>query len=168
MQMIRPRLIGGIVALLAFAGPALQRPAQAGDADVVAVQADNTVRRITMGVGKSIIVDLPSDAGEIFVGHPGVANAVVRSPRKIYIIGQATGQTTIYAMDKQGRRIATMELSIGRDIGELQNIIKTAMPNSRIVARTINDFDHHDRRGRFARRHADRPRHRQGLRRKRQ
>ena len=92
-----------------------------------------------MGVGKSIIVDLPADAGEIFVGNPAIANAVVRSARKIYIIGQATGQTTIYAMDKQGRRIATLELSIGRDIGEMQAIIRAALPKSKIIARTVND-----------------------------
>jgi len=138
MQMMRPRLIGSFVGLLAFAAPALQSPAQAYDNDV-ALQGAAGVRRVTMGVGKSIIVDLPADAGEIFVGNPAVANAVVRSARKIYIIGQAAGQTTIYAMDKQGHRIATLELSIGRDIGELQSIIHTALPNARITARTVND-----------------------------
>jgi pilus assembly protein CpaC len=139
MQMMRPRLIGSFVGLLAFAAPALQSPAQAYDNDLVSLQGAAAVRRVTMGVGKSIIVDLPADAGEIFVGNPAVANAVVRSARKIYIIGQSAGQTTIYAMDKQGHRIATLELSIGRDIGELQSIIRTALPNARITARTVND-----------------------------
>jgi pilus assembly protein CpaC len=138
MQMKRPRLVGGVVALLALAAPAMS-PAVAFDNENVALQGASAVRRITMGVGKSIIVDLPSDAGEIFVGNPAVANAVVRSARKIYIIGQTAGQTTIYAMDKQGHRIATLELSIGRDIGELQSIIHTALPNARINARTVND-----------------------------
>lgn len=139
MQMMRPRLVGGFVALLAFAAPAMERPAQAYDNNDAALQGASAVRRVTMGVGKSIIVELPGDAGEIFVGNPAIANAVVRSARKIYIIGQAAGQTTIYAMDKQGRRIATLEISIGRDIGELQNIIRTALPSARITARTIND-----------------------------
>lgn len=139
MHMMRPRLIGGLVALLACAAPALQSPARANDADLVSLQSGSAVRRVTMGVGKSIIVDLPTEAGEIFVGNPAVANAVVRSARKIYIIGQSSGQTTIYAMDKQGRRIATLELSIGRDIGELQSLIKAAMPDSKVIARTVND-----------------------------
>ncbi|MCI4677803.1 type II and III secretion system protein family protein [Rhodoblastus acidophilus] len=139
MQMNRPRLIGSLVALLAFAAPATEGYTQAYNGEQIAFQGTNAVRRITMGVGKSLIVNLPAAAGEIFVGNPAVANAVVRSPRKIYIIGQATGQTTIYAMDKQGRRIATLELSIGRDIGELQSIIHTALPSAHIVARTVND-----------------------------
>jgi pilus assembly protein CpaC len=96
-------------------------------------------QRISMGVGKSKIVELPQDAAEIFVANPRVANAVVRSPRRLYIIGMDAGQTSVYAMDKQGRQIAALELSIGRDIGELQQILRAAMPAAAITARTVND-----------------------------
>ena len=100
-----------------------------------AVQA----RRLSMGVGKSLIIDLPSDAAEIVVGNPKVANAVVRSPRKIYLLGVDNGQTTIFAIDKDGRRIASIELSIGRDVNELLAILKTAMPTAQIDVKTVND-----------------------------
>jgi pilus assembly protein CpaC len=96
-------------------------------------------RRISMGVGKSLIVDLPRDAAEIFVGNPKVANAVVRSARKLYVIGLDKGQTTVFALDAQGRQIAALQISIGRDVGELQQILQAALPTSNIVARTIND-----------------------------
>jgi pilus assembly protein CpaC len=92
-----------------------------------------------MGVGKSIIIDLPQDAAEIFVANPKVANAVVRSPRKLYVIGMETGQTSVFAMDKHGRQIAALGLSIGRDVGELQQILRTAMPAAAVTARTVND-----------------------------
>ena len=98
-----------------------------------------TPRRITMGVGKSVIIDLPQDAAEIFVADPRVANAVVRSPRKLYVIGMDPGQTSVFALDQQGRQIAALELSIGRDVGELQQILRAAMPAAAITARTIND-----------------------------
>ena len=44
MQMMRPRLVGGFVALLAFAAPAMQGPAQAYDNDVVALRGRRTRR----------------------------------------------------------------------------------------------------------------------------
>ena len=96
-------------------------------------------RRISMGVGKSVIVDLPQDASEIFVGNPKVANAIVRSARKLYVIGLDNGQTTVFAMDKEGHQIAALQISIGRDVGELQQILRAAMPNSNVIARTVND-----------------------------
>lgn len=100
---------------------------------------EGLARRLSMGVGKSVIVDLPRDAAEIFVGNPKIANAVVRSPRKLYIIAMEGGQTTIFAMDAAGNQIATIEISIGRDIQELDRILKTAMPRSNINLRTVND-----------------------------
>jgi pilus assembly protein CpaC len=96
-------------------------------------------RRISMGVGKSIIVDLPREASEIFIGNPKVANAVVRSARKLYVIGMENGQTTVFALDHDGHQIAVLELSIGRDTGELQQIIRAAMPGANVTARTVND-----------------------------
>ena len=98
-----------------------------------------SVRRINMGVGKSMIIDLPRDAAEIFVADPKVANAVVRSARRLYLIAMQSGQTSLYALDKEGRQILTIELSIGRDIGELGSILKAALPHSEIVSRTVND-----------------------------
>lgn len=68
-----------------------------------------------------------------------VANAVVRSPRKLYVIGMDAGQTSVFALDQQGRQIAALELSIGRDVGELQQILRAAMPAAAITARTVNN-----------------------------
>ena len=99
----------------------------------------NASRRISMGIGKSVIVDLPQDAAEIFVGNPKVANAIVRSARKLYVIGIDNGQTTLFAMNAQGQRITTLEISIGRDIGELQQILHIAMPTATVITKTVND-----------------------------
>ena len=101
--------------------------------------SDAITRNINLGVGKSIIIDLPRDAAEIFVGNPKVANAVVRSSRKLYLIAIGGGQTSIYAMDAQGRQIAVLEVSIGRDVSELERILRTAMPNAQIVPRTVDN-----------------------------
>ena len=130
-------VIGGIVAILSTVLPPLQ--SDAGMQPHIEDSGKGIVRRFSMGVGKSVIVNLPKAASEIFVGNPKVANAVVRSARKLYIIGIADGQTTVFAMDSAGRQIAALEISIGRDVGELQQILNAALPNSSIVTRTIND-----------------------------
>lgn len=96
-------------------------------------------RRLNLGVGKSVILDLPRDASEIFVANPKIANAIVRSARKLYIIAAEGGQTSIFAMDAQGQQIAVIEISVGRDVGELQRILRTALPGADIVARTVDE-----------------------------
>jgi pilus assembly protein CpaC len=133
---VRP-IVCGFLAMLAAAMP----PAQvyADTKPLVESTPRGEIRSISMGIGKSVIVDLPQDASEIFVGNPKVANAVVRSARKLYVIGIADGQTTVFALDATGHQIAALQISIGRDVGELQQILNAALPNSSIVARTIND-----------------------------
>ncbi|MDH7796824.1 MULTISPECIES: type II and III secretion system protein family protein [unclassified Beijerinckia] len=105
-----------------------------------AMERESTIaRRLNLGVGKSVILDLPRDASEIFVANPKVANAIVRSARKLYIIAAEGGQTSIFAMDAQGQQIAVIEISVGRDVGELQRILRTAIPGADIVARTVDE-----------------------------
>ena len=100
-----------------------------------------------MGVGKSRIIDLPQDAAEIFVANPKVANAVVRSPRKLYVIGMAAGKTSIFALDQHDRKIADLDLDIGPyipaysieiDIRKLQQMLRAVMPAAAITTREAN------------------------------
>jgi pilus assembly protein CpaC len=98
-----------------------------------------TARTINLGVGKSLILDLPRDAAEIFVGDPKVVNAVVRSARKLYVIGAAFGQTSIFAMDGQGGQIAEFQISVERDLTQLQETLRVALPKSNITVRTTQN-----------------------------
>ena len=134
-------LIGAAAAMLAMAPLTLASAAEKGiQNSVVEVTSSSPIaRRIQMGVGKSVIVDLPADAGEIFVGDPQVANAVVRSAHRLYIAAVANGQTTIFAMGRDNRQIAVLEVSVGRDVGELQDLIHAALPEADITVKTIAD-----------------------------
>lgn len=126
-------LLAGLVGF-GTAAPGFARPRA-----MIQTGASDGARRISMGVGKSTIIDLPEDAAEIFVANPTVANAVVRTARKIYLIGTGNGQTSLFALDTKGNEIASFEISIGRDIGELSQILRAAIPNAAIQTRTIND-----------------------------
>lgn len=97
------------------------------------------VQRIDLGIGGSMVIDLPTDAREIFIGNPAIANAVIRSPRKLYVIGTAEGQTNLYAMDDEGRTFANYEVTIGRDFNVLRRTIKTALPGSQINVVVVGD-----------------------------
>ncbi len=127
---------GALAALATLAAPA---PALAQRAGVESAAAAMFAKRITLGVGRTIIVDLPADASEIVVGDPKVANAIVRSTRKLYVMGLATGQTTILAVDQAGRQIANLEMNVGRDLDELDKLLRAALPRTRVTARQVSD-----------------------------
>jgi pilus assembly protein CpaC len=96
-------------------------------------------RDLQLGVGKSVIVDLPEDASEIYVGDPKVANAIVRSARRLYVTATGNGQTSIFAMGPDGQKLAVIDVSVGRDINVLAQLINAAVPNNDVHVRTVAD-----------------------------
>src|SRR3569832_967745 len=77
--------------------PALA-PAIASDYRTVpslAADGQMNARFLSLGVCKSIVIDLPRDIKDVLVADPKIANAVVRSAQRAYIIGAAVGQTNI-------------------------------------------------------------------------
>jgi pilus assembly protein CpaC len=136
----RPNIIICVAAaLLAIAPGSSARAADAGDSVRVGGAADPLAQRLQLGVGQSKVVDLPEEAGEIYVGDPKTANAIVRSANRIYISGVANGQTTIVAFARDNRRIATYEVSVGRPSSELSAVLDAAIPGNDIHVRTVDD-----------------------------
>ncbi len=132
--------VGPVGAQTPILVPKVQNGADSPAPPVLAIPANAPTQKFTMAVGKSIIVDLPADASEVFVGKPEVANAVVRSARRLYVMAMGKGPTTIFALDKEGRQVATLEINVnGRDIGELAGILKTVMPDNDIRVQAVDD-----------------------------
>ncbi len=102
-----------------------------------------SARRIDLQVGKSILVDLPRDAKEVFVSNPAVANALVRSSRKIYVIAVATGSTTIFVNDSEGKQIAVLDMTIAKELGKelnvLRDLMRTTFPTAQIDVRSVGN-----------------------------
>jgi pilus assembly protein CpaC len=129
------------LALNVVAAAAIATPSAAGpdSSQLMTNVSGRLIKNMQLGVGKSVIVDLPEDASEIYVGDPRIANAIVRSARRIYVSGIANGQTTIFALGRDGRRIAIVDVSVGRDVGELSQLLNTAIPGNDIHVRTVAD-----------------------------
>src|ERR1700693_958656 len=121
--------------------PALA-PAVASDYRLVApVAADGQMdaRFLSLGIGKSIVIDLPRDIKDVLVADPKRANAGVRSAQRAYIIGAAVGQTNIVFFDSAGQQIAAYDIAVKRDLNGVRAALKQTLPNSDIQIEGIGD-----------------------------
>ncbi|MCJ2086608.1 type II and III secretion system protein family protein [Methylobacterium sp. E-005] len=135
------RSAGLLAILTALANPAAaQERSIHGPAPVLTVGAAEaaSTRRVELTAGRSVIVDLPRDAKEVFVANPAVANAVVRSTRKVFVIGMADGATSIFIMDAEGRQIAALDVTVARDLnlGTLRELLNQSIPGGRFDVRS--------------------------------
>ena len=94
---------------------------------------------VALGVSKSIVVDLPRDIKDVLVADPKIANAVVRSSRRAYIIGSTVGQTNVYFFDAEGKQIAGLDIAVTRDLNGIRAAIHQVLPDSDISVEGIGD-----------------------------
>jgi pilus assembly protein CpaC len=90
------------------------------------------VRFLALGVGKSVVIDLPRDIKDVLVADPKIANAVVRSPQRAYIIGETVGQTNVVFFDADGQQVAAYDIAVKRDLNGVRAALKQTMPGIQI------------------------------------
>ena len=132
----RASLLSGAIAA-AFLAAAPLPAANAADPAAGPISTGAS-RNLQIGVGKSVIVDLPEDANEIYVADPTVANAIVRSARRLYVTALQNGDTTIFAMNKAGKQLAAIQISVGRDIAKLVALFAAAFPGNDIHVQSVS------------------------------
>ena len=96
-------------------------------------------RFLSLGVGKSAIIDLPRDVKDVLVADPKIANAVIRSPQRAYVIGAGVGQTNVVFFDADGQQIAAYDIAIKRDLNGVRAALKQMLPAAAIQAEGIGD-----------------------------
>ncbi len=131
-----------LAALIAGAALAPTAPATGADARVPVIKvaaSEATSRFVPLGVGKSVAIDLPADIKDVLVADPKIANAVIRSSRRVYMIGVKIGQTNIFFFDAQGKQIAGFDIAVTRDLNGLRAALKQTLPDSDIRIEGVND-----------------------------
>jgi pilus assembly protein CpaC len=128
--LIRTTLL--LAAIIAFGFAATGRaPATEPRTPVIQlVGSDSSSRFVPLGVGKSVVIDLPRDIKDVLVADPTIANAVVRSARRAYIIGVKVGQTNVFFFDADGQQIGGLDIAVTRDLNGLRAAIKRALPQA--------------------------------------
>jgi pilus assembly protein CpaC len=136
--MVRALSFSAVAALTL--NPALA-PLAASDYRVPALTADGQInaRFLSLGIGKSVVIDLPRDIKDVLVADPKIANAVVRSAQRAYIIGAAIGQTNIVFFDSAGQQIAAYDIAVKRDLNGVRAALKQSLPNADIQIDGVGD-----------------------------
>lgn len=98
-----------------------------------------TTERITLALGKAAVVQLDTDARDILVSNPSIVDAVVRTPRRVFLLAQGIGQTNAFIFDGAGHQILSVDIRVERDISDLVSILRTDFPDSNIKVTALND-----------------------------
>lgn len=105
----------------------------------VDLTAGPDARVLNLPRGKSAIIELPVDVRDMLVTNPQVADAVLRNPRRIYVLGVGKGSTDAVFFDAAGRKLLSLAIRVDEDAGLLQDTLRKVLPNSRIEVQPVRD-----------------------------
>jgi pilus assembly protein CpaC len=130
----RALLFSAVAALALY--PALS-PVIAADSDIEPPATTTSIgsaktRFLSLGIGKSVVIDLPREVKDVLVADPKIANAVVRSAQRAYIIGGAVGQTNVVFFDASGLQVAAYDIAVKRDLNGVRAALKQTLPGINI------------------------------------
>ena len=101
--------------------------------------AGGASQNLALPRGKSAVIELPVDVRDILITNPAVADAVLRSPRQIYVLGMTSGQTDAILFDASGRRILSLNIRVDADFGALAETINRVLPGAHVQVEPIGD-----------------------------
>ena len=138
MDILKVAAVSAVLAL----GPVLPAPAQSGPVGmgtVITSAGDSTnSRSLTVGVNKSVIIELEAPAADVVIANPEIADAVVQTSQRIIFRGVAYGQTSALIFDRAGRTLLDLSLHVETDMTALENTIARHVPDARVKLESIN------------------------------
>lgn len=145
---VAPKKLGrilpaGALALAAVLSASALAPvsAIAGEVTHLAIASSQIGRdqNLELGVNKSVIIDLPVDAHEVIVSQPSIATAIMRTKRRAIVQGTGVGETNIFFLDVNGRRISVVNASVVNDASTLASAIAQTTPDSHIRVESFGE-----------------------------
>ena len=143
IRILLAALAGGVLV-----GPAAAAPVLAGGppaADGLALMHGSlngpgpAARSLALGKGKSALVELPIDARDISVTNPAIADVVLRTPRRISVLGLTTGQTDAVFFDGMGHVILRLDIRVDQDGSAAAQTIARVLPESHVTVEAVNN-----------------------------
>ncbi|MDE2074422.1 MAG: type II and III secretion system protein family protein, partial [Alphaproteobacteria bacterium] len=78
-------------------------------------------------------------ARDVLVSDPSIVDAVVRTPRRIFLLAKKVGQANAFFFDAHGHQLFSLDINVERDVRPLSSMLRMDMPDSKIRVGALND-----------------------------
>ncbi|WP_340276601.1 type II and III secretion system protein family protein [Roseibium algae] len=95
-------------------------------------------RILTIGVNRSVVVNLADPVADVLVSNPDIADAVVKTKHRVFILGNKAGQASLVLFSRSGRELASFNLRVEPDTSDLTALIRRAIPRANVMAESLN------------------------------
>ncbi len=101
----------------------------AGEGVAIPLSAIREAQQVGLVVGKSTVLDMPVAIKRASLADPLIADAIVLSPKQIYVTGKGYGATNLTLWGKDDQVLAIFDLDVGVDLTRLKQHLGELLPD---------------------------------------
>ena len=118
-----------IAGTIVAAGSLLGQPLWASSsAPMISAQASKDVQTLDLVLGKSTVVDVPVPIKRASLANPAIADAIVLSPKQIYVTGKGFGSTNLTLWGKDDQILVIFDVEVVLDVARLTQKFNRLLP----------------------------------------
>ena len=118
-----------IAGTIVAAGSLLGQPLWANSSTpMVSAHASKNVQALDLVLGKSTVVDVPVAIKRASLANPAIADAIVLSPKQIYVTGKGFGSTNLTLWGKDDQILAIFDVEVVLDVARLTQKFSRLLP----------------------------------------
>ena len=122
------RSIAPLMLCLGLAAPAISQDQE----------ATVTARELRLAVGRSAVIDFPSDVARISTSNPEVADAVAVSLREVLLHAKNMGTATVVVWSRNGQRVF-YQVSVEPNLDPIRELLRKTFPGEEIGVEAARD-----------------------------
>ncbi|MEL6584275.1 MAG: type II and III secretion system protein family protein [Pseudomonadota bacterium] len=103
------------------------------------IVSGNTTDRISVPIDRAVVIETARAVGELSIANPSIADVAVLGENTLYILGRATGRTTLTLVDDRGDLLANVDVQVTPDVTEFKERLEEILPGEQIEVRTANN-----------------------------
>ncbi len=125
-------LSAGVAALCLFAVAMVPESATAQSRGAHVVSSE----KLDLVVGKSIVIESPVAIERASIANPDTADALVLSPRQVYVSGKSIGSTNLTLWREGGGVFSVFDIRVGPDLAGLKEQLHKLFPDEEYLSVT--------------------------------
>ncbi len=96
------------------------------------------VQRLELSVGKSKVIDTPTQIKRASLANPDIADTVILSPTQIYLTGKTVGVTTLTLWGENDKVSTLFDVVVSPDLTRLKENLHRVLPDEQAILVTAN------------------------------
>lgn len=101
------------------------------------VKAGDPTLLITLGKGD--VVDVDGPVSDVMVANPDLIDVVALQSNRLYVVGNALGDTNVIVLDAAGDVIKRMNVHVRVDVDVIERTLNDLFPKEKVQVNTVND-----------------------------